>query len=370
MSTSLLYHGFGLRGVRYRRVRFEEGCIDFEIEPARLRCPCCGSLDVLRRGGRRRTWRGLPVGRRPVFFTMDCPRVQCRRCKAVRQIRIGFADPYVVYTRAFGRYVLALSRLMTLRDAARHLGVGWDMVKQIVKRNLQRRFSRPVLKGLRRIAVDEIAVKKGHDYLTVVLDLDGGAVVFVGDGKGADALKPFWKRLKRSRAKIKAVAMDMSAAYIAAVSKHLPAAKIVFDRFHVVKLINDKLSNIRRDLQREADALGKKLLKGTRWLLLKNPENLDDGRNERKRLEDALAFNRPLAEAYWMKEQLRLLWEQPDKKTARKFLDQWLHWAWDSGIKGLIQAANTLAAHRACSTGSTIPSQQARLRGPTTRSRP
>ena len=109
----------------------------------------------------------------------------------------------------------------------------------------------------------------------MVLDLDSGAVVFVGDGKGADALKPFWKRLRPSGAKIEAVAMDMSAAYRGAVSAHLPEAVIVFDHFHVIKLFNDKLSDLRRSLYHRAEADQKKVLKGTRWLLLKNPENLD-----------------------------------------------------------------------------------------------
>jgi transposase len=159
---------------------------------------------------------------------------------------------------------------MTIRDVAAHLGVGWDLVKDIQKRDLSRRYARPKLKHLRRIAIDEIAVAKGHRYMTVVLDLDSGAVVFVGDGKGADALKPFWKRLRPSGAKIEAVAMDMSAAYRGAVSTHLPGATIVFDRFHVVKLFNEKLSGPRRALHREAtDVMQKKVLKGTR---LRHPQ--------------------------------------------------------------------------------------------------
>src|SRR6202023_203005 len=111
---------------------------------------------------------------------------------------------------------------------------------------------KPRLKHLRHIAIDAIAVARGHRYLTVVLDLDSGAVVFVGDGKGADALKPFWKRLRPSKAVIEAVAMDMSAASRGAVATNLPKAKIVFDRFHVMKLFNEKLSDLRRALHREA----------------------------------------------------------------------------------------------------------------------
>ena len=148
---------------------------------------------------------------------------------------------------------------------------------------------------MRLLAIDEIAIFKGHRYLTVVMDLESGCVVFVGDGKGADALLPFWKRLSRSQAKISAVAIDMSAAYIDAVRTHLPKAAIVFDHFHVVKAFNEKLSALRRDLYREAlDQHQKQVLKGTRWLLLKNPENLDSSRDEAQRLADALAVNKPL----------------------------------------------------------------------------
>ena len=181
----------------------------------------------------------------------------------------------------------------------------------------------------------------------MVLDLQSGAVVFVGDGKGADALKPFWKRLRSSRAKIEAVAMDMSVAYRGAVATHLPEAKIVFDRFHVMKLFNEKLSNLRRALYHEAtDVLQKKVLKGTRWLLLKAAENLDEKHDEKKRLKEALALNQSLATAYYLKEDLRQFWEQPGKTFGTLFLDGWIKRAESSGIKMLQQMAKTLAAHR------------------------
>src|SRR4029078_8105908 len=127
----------------------------------------------------------------------------------------------------------------------------------------------------------EIAVTRGRRYMTLVLDLDSGAVVFVGDGKGADALKPVWKRVRPSRAEAEAVAMDMSAAYRGAVSAHLKEAVIVFDHFHIIKLFNDKLSALRRSLYHRAEADQKKSLKGARWLLLKNPENLDTDKDEK-----------------------------------------------------------------------------------------
>jgi transposase len=179
------------------------------------------------------------------------------------------------------------------------------------------------------------------------MDLDSGAVVFVGDGKGADALKPFWKRLRPSGAKIEAVAMDLSAAYRGAVATHLPQATIVCDHFHVVKLFNDKLSDLRRAVDRAAtDVMHKQVLKGTRWLLLKNPEDRDAERDEKQRLEEALALNKPLATASSLKEDLRRFWEQPGKRFATAFLDAWVRRAEVSGIKMLQQMAQTLAAHR------------------------
>jgi len=350
MSTSLLYHAFGIRGYRYSRTEYDSGQVTFTIcqKPATYRCSACGSSQVISRGQAERRFRSLPIGSRATYLVFAIPRVECQVCGVVRQVDVSFADTRRSYTKSFERYALELSRRMTIRDVARHLNVGWDMIKEIQKRDLSRRYAKPKLKRLRYIAIDEIAVAKGHRYLTVVMDLESGAVVFVGDGKGADALKPFWKRLRCSKAKIAAVAMDMSVAYCGAVRTHVPEAKIVFDHFHVIKLFNDKLSNLRRALYREAtDVLHKEVLKGTRWLLLKNPENLDEEKDEKQRLEEALALNKPLATAYYMKEDLRRFWQQPGKRFATTFLDGWIRRARLSGVKVLLQMAKTLVAHRA-----------------------
>lgn len=349
MSTSLLYHAFGIRGYEYTRTDYQDGQTIFTIhqDPKTCRCSACGSPQVQSRGQVERRFRTVPIGRRATFVVLPIPRVECRSCGVVRQVKIPFADPRRSSTCSFERYALELGRRMTIRDVALHLGVSWDVIKDIQKRDLCRRFAKPKLKHLRHIAIDEIAIAKGHRYLTVVLDLDSGAVVFVGDGKGAKALTPFWKRLRGSKAKIEAVAMDMSPAYREAVSTHLPKAKIVFDRFHVMKLFNEKLSDLRRALHHEAtDVMQKKVLKGTRWLLLKAAENLDEERDEKKKLEEALALNKSLAVAYYLKEELRQFWEQPGKKFATLFLDGWIKRAESSGIKMLQQMAQTLAAHR------------------------
>ena len=206
-------------------------------------------------------------------------------------------------------------------DVARHLGVSWDIIKDIQKRNLRRRFGKPKLKNLKEIAIDEVAIGKGHRYFTLVLDLVSGAVVYVGDGKGVQALTAFWRRLRASHAKIRAVATDMGRPYIRAVREHLPRAVHVFDHFHVVKLFNDKLSAFRRELY----------------------ANLTD---EQQRLQEALDLNMTLTVVYNFKEDLRQIWRQPDKATARRVLNDWIRRARATGISMLVQFALLLTAHR------------------------
>jgi transposase len=214
MSTSLLYHGFSLVGYQYVRQEFKEGQVIFTVDKPRTeyRCAHCGRDNLWARGTVERTFRTVPIGGKPVLLRFAVPRVLCFACGQTRQVRLGFADPKRRYTRAFERYALELSRHMTIQDVAQHLGVGWDTVKDIQARSLARRFGKPRLRQLKEIAIDEIAVGKGHHYLTVVLDLLTGAVVFVGEGEGVAALVPFWKRLRRARAKVRAVATDLSAA--------------------------------------------------------------------------------------------------------------------------------------------------------------
>jgi len=349
MSTSLLYHGFGIRGYQYVRTAYEGGQVIFTIAQERgdLRCAVCGSQRVVRRGFEVRRFRSLPIGSRPVQIVLEVARVGCADCGKVRQVPLNFADERRRYTHAFERYVLELSQRMTIRDVAEHLQVGWDLVKDIQHRYLSGKFRRIKLTHLRQIALDEIAIGRGQRYLTVVLDLQSGAVVFVGDGKGTEALEPFWKRLHRSRAKVEAVAIDMSPAYICAVQTNLPQAVLVFDHFHIHQLFNENLSDLRRQLYREAqEQLHKDVLKGTRWLLLKNPENLDPTRDETKRLHEALVLNQPLATAYYLKEDLRRVWEQPHYAAAQQVLDDWIRRAESSGIPMLRRFAHTLAAHR------------------------
>ena len=200
---------------------------------------------------------------------------------------------------------------------------------------------------MKRIAIDEIYLGKRHKYLTLVMDLNGGAIVFVGDGKGEQSLEPFWRRLSHSRAKIVAVAADLSPAYSAAIRKNLPQAQLVFDRFHLVKLLNEHLTELRRELHREATGqLQKQVLKGTRGLLLNRSGDLDPKRHECQRLKEALRLNESLATAYDLKEGLGQVWQQAGKVSGRIVLDHWIADAESSGIKQLMKFAHTRQTHR------------------------
>lgn len=348
MSTSVLYHGWGVRGYVYERCEFEDGGLVFHLrQKDGLRCPVCRSRQVIGRGTVERRFRGVPIGHKPVTLVLPIPRVECRGCGVVRQVEVQFAPARRTYTKTFERYVLELGRMATIQDVAGHLGVGWDLVKDIQKRHLRRVFGRPSLRRVRVIGIDEFYLGKVGKFITIVLDLESGAIIHAGPGKGAEALRTFWTRVRRTGAAIEAVAMDMSPAYAMAVAQHLPHAVVIFDHFHVIKLFNDKLSDLRRALYRDArDTLHRQVLKGTRWLLLKRSDHLDPARNEAQRLREALSLNEPLAMAYYLREDLRQFWNQPDKATAAHFLQHWINRALASGVRILHQMAKTLASHR------------------------
>lgn len=232
---------------------------------------------------------------------------------------------------------------MSLQDVARWTHLGWDTVKSIVKADLARRFESVPLSGVSRIGVDENYLGKKAKYVTLVVDLDSGRVLWVGKGRGKEALEGFWERLRHSGTRIEAVACDMSGAYWSAINEHLPEAALVFDHFHIIKLANEKIDEIRRGLQRTLELDGQKFIKGTRYLLLYGKENLPP--EKRPKLEQALAYNEPLSKAYYLKEELRQLWSQPGKDAAQKHLQDWILKAYATGIQPLKKLANTLLNH-------------------------
>ena len=168
----------------------------------------------------------------------------------------------------------------------------------------------------------------------------------MGDGKGADALDKFWKRVKKYETKIEYVATDLGAAFISSVKKNAPDAELVFDHYHVKKQIGDAVDKVRRSLYHDKLYEEKKdVIKGARWLLLKNSEDIKT-ENAKKQLQEALSINEPLAKAYYLKEEIMLVWTQPDKNTARAWLYGWISRAIRSGNKHIIKAGMSMFNHR------------------------
>ncbi|MBF0197031.1 MAG: ISL3 family transposase [Planctomycetes bacterium] len=349
MSTSFLYHTFNIQGFKHKRERYEGSRIIFETEakPGSFRCACCKSYNVIRKGGQSRDLRCGRISGKLAFLRFFSHRLLCKDCGACRQMKLSFAEPKKSYIRAFSREVIGLSQKMAIQDVADYLDVSWHVIKEIQKESLRKKFRNLKLKEVTHIAIDEICIGKGRDFVTLVMDLVSGAILYMEDGKSGNSLELFWRRLKRSGAVVEAVAIDMSPAYHAAVSKNLPDAAIVFDHFHVVKLMNEKIANLRRHLWHKADSHEERnILKGTRWLLLKCPENLDEEKGEWPRLSKALELNSSLAIAYYLKEDLRQLWSQANKEVAERFLRAWCARAEESGISVLRKFGRKLLGAR------------------------
>jgi len=255
-----------------------------------------------------------------------------------------FAPAYVTYTHRLRAFIEDLRGLMTVADLAAVTGLSWNTVKSIIKSRLEKDYGRPRLRELQRLSIDEIYLGRRQWFWTLVIDLDTGRIVWAAPGRGAEALRPFWPALRSSRAKIEAVAMDMSAAYWAAVTDHLPSAAIVFDRFHITQLVNHKLDDLRRDMVREATGLMKQTVKGVRYLLLMRRENVAE--EKLPRLDQALKHNEPLFTGYLLKEALGLLWEQPSYPKMNAFLHEWCSLASQSGVRHMMQVAKTLLSHK------------------------
>lgn len=200
---------------------------------------------------------------------------------------------------------------------------------------------------VRYIAIDEFAVQKGHQYMTVVMDLETKRALYVKKGKNGASLTQFWKQIRKQRVKLKAVAIDMSAAYIKSVTDNVGFDKIVLDWFHIKKKVNFEIDELRREMYKEEERLGvRKVMKGYRWLLLKNSENLKVEKNEKEKLEKVLKMNKPLATMYYMKEELTTMWWQGGKSNSEKYLKDWVYRAINSGIKQLVKVGNMIGSFK------------------------
>jgi transposase len=362
MSAQAFYRALGLNGydVIDCHETPDEISIIVELPRHKWRCPECSSRRVQLHEWKFRRWLNAPIGLKLTSVGMSVPRVKCLNCGARKRIPVKFAMERAQHTLAYERYAASLLQHMTPHDFARREGIAWGTAAAIDQRRLAA-VPKPSLRRLKRIAIDEIYAGKLHKFLSLVLDLDSGAVVFVGAGRGSAALRPFFEKLQKTRAKVQAVSIDMAGGYIKAVEENLPQATLVFDRFHIVKLMNEKLTQLRREQYNLAqDMQMKAVLKGIRWLLLMNGDpptpkgkpirRLGQGKigMEQRRLADlsrlraALELNLPLSTAYIMKEELRMLWSFGSKADADEYLQNWCRRPDVSAIGVLKTMAQTL----------------------------
>jgi transposase len=351
MSTSLLYHAFGARSYRHLRAEYVGGTIRFHMEkkPEHQRCSVCGSRDVVREGHREREVRGLPIGSRPVFLVLHLSVLTCRECRTRGQESLDVAEPRKSYTKRLAKLVLDLSRRMTLSDIAEVLSLGWDLVKGIVKEHLRHRSKRRSWRHVRYVAIDEFAVRKGHQYMTVVMDLDTGEVLYVAEGKDYLCLEPFFRRIRHAHAKLLAIAVDMWPGYRKAIERFgPPGVQVIHDRYHIVSDMNGVIDAVRRQEQNRLEGAAKRVIKGSRYLLLHGQEKLSLDPKRRSRLQELLECNELLHKVYLLKEDLRLFWDQPDRETAKEFILRWVQEARALGCRPVSRIAEAVITRIDC----------------------
>jgi len=294
----------------------------------------------------RRQVRDLPFMGLPCLINIELAQVRIKN--KVRHIeRCDFLDKGSRYTKRFCKLVSGMCRHMSIQAVSRHLNLRWETVKNMDKVYLEATLpdlDPEQLKNLKRIGVDEVARAKGHDYMTVIYDMDEGHLIGVETGRTADVLSAFLKKIPKGIAKgIEAVAMDMGRAYQKAVRESLPHADIVFDRFHVMQNYSKALSNQRRIEFRKASKEGKDLLKGTHYLVLKNASKLN--KEQEKKLQNLLTKNTNLNTLYLLKEQLQSLWMSESVEQMKNALEAWCELADESGLLYLKKFANSLRRH-------------------------
>jgi len=281
-------------------------------------------------------------GRR-VIIKATVHRVLCRRC-GVRTMDVPWARPGSVFTRAFENEVAWMLQRTDQTTVARYFRISWRAVGRIARRVVAESVDGSRLDGLQFIGVDEINYGRPQKFLTVVVDHISGRTVWAAPGKSAETLGLFFAELgpERSTA-IEIVTMDMSAAYTRAVHDHAPQAEIVYDRFHVVQLLNAAVDEVRREAMRMADDEEKRSLKSTRWPLLKNPWNLT--RRERQKLSDLQRNNRRIYRAYLLKESFQQIYDAPSVAHADDLFVGWYAWARRSALAPFRKFAATIKSY-------------------------
>jgi transposase len=312
-------------------------------------CSVCGQtgrhLEIHDRRVKR--WRHLDVGSTRCVIECELRLLRCPDC-GVRFEAVPWARPGAHHSRDFEDTVAWLAQQMAKTAIAGLLRIGWDTVGRIVERVVNDHLDERRLDGLVAIGCDEISYRRGQRYLTSVVDHHAGAIVWCSPGRNAQTLQRFFTELGPERTKtIRAVSIDMSGGYEKAIREHAPQAEICFDPFHVVRLGQRAVDQVRRDEwnahERSHTKTGK-WIKGTRWSLLKSPQK--QSIPQLALLAEVQQANKPMYRAFLLKEELRLLYQLDDPALAPAHLDAWLAWASRSKLDAFIKLARTIRRHR------------------------
>lgn len=335
-----------LQGARVIEARFElERLVVFVERCGRLhRCPTCGR-PCPGYDHRQREWRHLSLGKWAVFVSAKIYRVECA-AHGVLQEAVPWAVPGAEFTRDFEELVAWLAREMNKTAVSRFVRIAWATVGNIVERVVERRLDPSRLNDLFVIGIDEVSYRKGHKYLTVIANHATGRPVVIEEGRSkATVQKALGVLGEKGKAQVEVVTMDMSEAYISEVRASLPQAIIAFDPFHVVKLASEAVHQLRRKEARERKGTAEAaILKGSRWALLKAPENLLP--DEQVHLSEVARLNAKVYRGYLLKEELRALY-RCSPRTAPRHFDAWLAWASRSRLAPFVRLARTVRRHRA-----------------------
>jgi len=291
-----------------------------------------------------REWRDLAMRRLPLKLRYRPRRVECPRC-GIRVEDFPWAEPWARVTTALSNAVARLADGLSWQGTARQYGLNWKSVATIVQRTVKFGLQNRPRPPVHVIGIDEVSRRKGQVYLTVVYDLERRVLLWVGEERTEEAVRRFFtEEMGRRRCHtLQVVCMDMWAAYANLVREHAPQAQILFDRFHIVKHLNEAVDAVRRELWRRLTSKERATFKGTRWLLLKNPWNLKD--NQKERLFTLVQWNTPLVRAWYLKEAFQLFWTYKQPWRAQQHLNKWIRSAMRSKLDAFKKFAQILRSH-------------------------
>lgn len=312
---------------------------------ARFRCPECGAILPLYDHSPLRRWRHLDHGSWMTWLQARIPRVSCL-LHGVRQVPVPWALPGERCSLAFEKHAIDTLLEADVLGAARLLRISWHEAWGIMERAVQRGMKAKKRRVLRRLGVDEKAVAKGHQYITLVSDLDRSTVEFIADDRKKASLDAYYQSLTpRQLAGIEVVAMDMWEPFITSTWHYVADAggKIVFDRFHIMKQMTKAVDAVRKAEHRHLLQDGDDTLKRTKYLWLYSQENLPE--NYAEWFAGLKAMNLKTGRAWAIKESLRDLWSYRRKGWAKRFWKEWYFWATHSKLRPVVKVARMLKNH-------------------------